>query len=122
VPGVVAPVLPVPDVPEPGAPPCGVAGAVPAGSVWTAWALQLKDCAPLPPGVCVHRTMRLLAVSIYHTELLLPDDVPPLVPNSGMYCACPLVEGVRAGVWAEAITAGMARLAARIPRAFMTIS
>jgi hypothetical protein len=66
--------------------------------------------------------MRLLAVSIYHTELLLPDDVPPLVPNSGMYCACPLVEGVRAGVWAEAITAGMARLAARIPRAFMTIS
>jgi hypothetical protein len=99
-------------------------------------ALQVNAWPPLLPlAFCVQSTIRFLAVSIYHAELLPPLDVPlppleplvppppPLVPISGMNAWVPvLVVGVGVGVCADAMAAGMARLAARRVRALMFIS
>ena len=71
----------------------------------------------------MHKTTRLLAVSIYHVELDPPPDplVPPVLvlPNKGMNAPC--VVGV-VGVWADAMTAGMASVAANIGKDLITDS
>jgi hypothetical protein len=90
--------VPLPDVPVLDDPGTVVLPGVPeAAAVGTACAVQVKDCAPpaLLPPFCVHRTIKLLAVSIYQVELLLdvPLELPLPLPNKGMY-GSPLLDGV----------------------------
>ena len=63
---------------------------------------------------------------MYHAELPPPPPpLPPVLPNSGMKGAWPLVGvgvGVGVGVWADAMTAGIAKVAAKSVRGLMSNS